>query len=44
MFVSTAAATEAGDPEESEAQPLLMHYKNVISRLKGLCLDGGLDR
>lgn len=42
MFVSPATATEARDPKETEAQLLFMHYKNVISRLKGLCPDAGL--
>lgn len=44
MFVSTATATEAWDPKETEAQLLFMHYKNVILRLKGLCFDGGLGQ
>lgn len=42
MFVSPAAATEARDPKETEAQLLLVHYKNVISGLRGLCPDAGL--
>lgn len=44
MFVSLATATEARDPKETEAQLLFMHYRNVISRLKGLCPDAGLDQ
>lgn len=44
MFVSPATATEARDPKETEVQLLFMHYKNVISRLKGLCPDAGLGQ
>lgn len=42
MFVSTA--TEASDFKEKEVQLLVMHYKNAMSRLKGLCVDGGLGQ
>lgn len=40
MFGSTAA--EASDFKEREVQLLVMRYENATSRLKGLCLDGGL--
>lgn len=32
------------DPKEAVVQLLFMHYKNVISRLEGLCPDAGLGQ